>query len=317
MPQTKLTRRAALAATLASPFIARQALAATTIKVGTLKTVSALPPYFYQRFAPEGVTFEVIPFDSPTDGKDALVSGTVDFGCFGIAAAILGAAARQPVAVIGSVCAKGMAIVAGKDSGIFKLADLKGRKVAILPGTTQETFTMERLRMEGMSIRDITAVRVPFSEMHATLVRGDVDAYVGAEPAPSISLAAGIGRIVEYPYSTAMGGLNVILAANRDKFESNPGVAKMVVGLQRKVSLLARSDPAAIAAMGLAKLGLSKQVFDLALPNVDMDWEMTPLMIQQARAYADYMLSLKQIRALPDFALCFDPSFSQQVAGTA
>jgi len=312
-----ITRRAAITVTLAAPFVARRAYAATTIRVGTLKTISALPPYFYERFAPEGVKFEVIPFDSPTDGKDALVSGTVDYGCFGIAAAILGAAARQPVAVIASVCGKGMAIVAGKDSGITTLADLKGRKVAILPGTTQEIFTMERLRMEGMSIRDITAVRVPFSEMHAALARGDVDAYVGAEPGPAISVSSGIGRVVEYPYSTEMGWLNVILAANRDNFAKYPGQAKMVVGLQRQVSLLSRSDPAAIAAMGLAKLGLNKAVFDLALPNVDIDWEMTPRMIQEAKTYAEYMLSLKQIRALPDFALCIDPSFSQQVAGAA
>ena len=31
------------------------------------------------------------------------------------------------------------------------------------------------------------------------LARGDVDAYVGAEPAPGISLANGVGKIVEYP----------------------------------------------------------------------------------------------------------------------
>ena len=55
--------------------------------------------------------------------------------------------------------------------------------------------------MEGMSIRDITPVRVSFSEMHAALARGDVDAYVGAEPGPGLSVSSsGIGKIVEYPY---------------------------------------------------------------------------------------------------------------------
>ena len=33
---------------------------------------------------------------------------------------------------------------------------------------------------------------------------------------------------------------------------------------------------------------------------------MTPLMIQQAKTYAEQMLALKQIRALPDFATFFD-----------
>ncbi len=69
---------------------------------------------------------------------------------------------------------------------------------------------MERLRMEGLSIRDVTAVRVPFGEMHAMLSRGDIDAYVGAEPGPGLSITSGVGQLVEYPYGTAMGGLNMV-----------------------------------------------------------------------------------------------------------
>ncbi len=48
-------------------------------------------------------------------------------------------------------------------------------------------------------------MRVSFSEMHLALSRGDIDAYVGAEPGPGVSLASGIGKIVEYPYGTADG----------------------------------------------------------------------------------------------------------------
>ena len=127
---------------------------------------------------------EVIPFESPTDCKSAVVTGSVDFGTFGIAAGILGAAAHEPVVVFGSACNKGMAVVARKDSPIETLKDLKGKRVAIWPGSTQEVFILERLRMEGMTIRDVESVRVSFSEMPAALARGDVDAYVGAEPGP-------------------------------------------------------------------------------------------------------------------------------------
>ena len=109
-------------------------------------------------------------------------------------------------------CNKGMAVVARKDGPIKTLKDLKGKRVAIWPGSTQEVFILERLRMEGMTIRDVESVRVSFSEMPAALARGDVDAYVGAEPGPGNSLASGVGKIVEYPYSTAMGSLNMILA---------------------------------------------------------------------------------------------------------
>jgi hypothetical protein len=82
----------------------------------------------------------------------------------------------------------------GKDSPIASIKDLKGKRVAIWPGSTQEVFILERLRMEGMSIKDISPVRVSFSEMHLALARGDVDAYVGAEPGPGVSLSTGSAR---------------------------------------------------------------------------------------------------------------------------
>ena len=56
--------------------------------------------------------------------------------------------------------------------------------------------------MEGLSVRDIVPVRISFSEMHIALARGDIDAYVGAEPAPGVSLSSGVGQLVEYPYGT-------------------------------------------------------------------------------------------------------------------
>jgi aliphatic sulfonates family ABC transporter substrate-binding protein len=313
-----LTRRTALLGTLAAPVVLRHARAAPVIRMGALKLIHSIAPYFYDRFTPPGTTIEITSFEAPADCKDAVVSGTIDFGTFGIAAAIFAASQHQPLVVIASACNKGMAIVAGKNSGIDKLADLKGKRVAIWPGTTQEVFVLERLRMEGMSIRDITPVRVSFSEMNAALARGDVDAYVGAEPAPSVSVTTGVGKIVEYPYSTPMGSLNMILATSRDIVEKRPEQAKLMVSLQRQASGYAMAHPDAMVAMTTAKLGMGKAAVEQAVPNVELNWQMTPEMIAQSKTYADQMLALRQIRALPDFATLLDTKFSDEVAaGTA
>src|SRR3979490_193669 len=69
------------------------------IKVGSLKLIHSITPYFYEKFTPAGYKIEVIPFESPTDGKNAVVTGSVDFGTFGFAAALLGAAAGGPLGV--------------------------------------------------------------------------------------------------------------------------------------------------------------------------------------------------------------------------
>ena len=53
------------------------AAADRVIKVGTLKLIHGVTPYFYEKFAPAGYKIEVVPFESPTDGKNAVVTGTV------------------------------------------------------------------------------------------------------------------------------------------------------------------------------------------------------------------------------------------------
>src|SRR5258708_7997991 len=106
------------------PFVAVAALALAAfasvagaedkvIKVGALKLIHSITPYFYDKFAPAGYKIEVIPFESPTDGKNAVLTGSVDFGTFGIAAAMLGIAAGEPLVIFAAQCNRGMAGMAG------------------------------------------------------------------------------------------------------------------------------------------------------------------------------------------------------------
>src|SRR5277367_1224398 len=146
----------------------------------------------------------------------------------------------------------------------------KGKRIAIWPGSTQEVFILERLHMEGMTIKNVESVRVSFSEMPAALARGDVDAYVGAEPGPGNSLASGVGKIVEYPYSTPMGSLNMILATHRDTVTEKPDLAKLVLKLQKQASEYAMAHPDEMVAMTVAKLGMKQQAVELSAKNVEL-----------------------------------------------
>src|SRR5467141_3035403 len=199
------------------------------LRVGTLKLIHGISAYFYEKFVPAGYKVEVIPFESPTDGKNAVLTGTVDFGTFGIAAAMLGIAAGEPLVIFAAQCNRGMAVMAGANSEIKSIKDLKGKRVAIWPGSTQEVVILERLKAEGMTIKDIQHVRLPFSDMAPALARGDVDAYVGAEPGPGISLANGVGKIVEYPYGTAIGSLNMVWGVKADTIEKDPELVRALM----------------------------------------------------------------------------------------
>ncbi len=311
-------RRLLLATTgmLAAPAVLRAE--PRTVKMGVLRLVHSMPPYFYEKFAPEGLKIETVVFDSPTDGKNAVVTKSVDFGTFGAAAAILGGAAGEPVVVVGVMCNKGMGVIAKAGSAIKTVKDLKGKRVGIWPGSTQEVFIMERLHMEGLSIKDVTAVRVPFGEMPAMLARGDVDAYVGAEPGPGLSISSGQGQLVEYPYSTPMGGLNMVFGTHQETVDKNPDLVRTMLKMQRQACEFMSANKQAVIDATVQKLGANRAAVEEALGagNVEYIWKLDDTVQGQIRTYAQQMLELKQIRQLPKFESFLNPKFSDQVANS-
>lgn len=302
------------AGTFAAPSILRAQT--RTVKMGALRLVHSMPPYFYEKFAPANLKIEIIVFDSPTDGKNAVVTKSVDFGTFGIAAAILGGAVGEPVVVVGALSNKGMGVISKAGSDVKTIKDLKGKRVGIWPGSTQEVFIMERLRMEGLSIKDITPVRVPFGEMPAMLARGDIDAYVGAEPGPALSITSGVGQLVEYPYGTAMGGLNMIFGTNEETIAKDPDLVRTMLKIHRQAVEFMTANKPAVVDMTVQKLGANRAAVEQALGanNVEYVWKLDDKVMGQAKTYAQHMLELKQIRALPKFETFPNPKFSNEIA---
>ena len=312
----QLTRRgllvttAAAAAGVISPLVFAQD---KVIRVGTLKLMHAITPHFYEKFAPAGYKVEVIAFETPTDGKNAVVTKSVAFGTFGIAAATLGGAAGEPVVVIGAQCNKGMAVVAGKDSGISSIKGLKDKKVGILPGSTQEVVILDRLKQEGLTLKDIQPVRLAFSEMPTALERGDIDAYVGAEPGPSISVGRGVGKVVEYPYGTPTGSLNMVIGTHSDTVKNDPALIRQFLTMHRKATEYALANRAAFVEMSEQKLGLPAKTVELAAPNIELTWRIDDDWVTRARYYGAQMLDKKQIRQLPDYGSFINTSFAKSL----
>ncbi|WP_439550244.1 ABC transporter substrate-binding protein [Falsiroseomonas sp.] len=302
-------------ALVAAPHIAN-AQASRTVRMGSLRLIHSMTPHFYERFAPANLRIEITTFDSPTDGKNAVVTNSVNFGGFGIAAALLGGAAGEPVVVVGAFCNKGMGVVSKAGTPIRTIADLRGRRVGIWPGSTQEVFILERLRQTGMTVRDITSVRVPFGEMHAMLARGDIDAYVGAEPGPGLSISSGVGQLVEYPYGTAMGGLNMIFATSEQQIAQDPALVRTMLGIHRRASEYMMANPREVADATVRILGAPRAAVEhaLAANNVEYIWKLDDTVLGQARAYAQQMLEMRQIRQLPNFNTFLNPRFSNEVA---
>lgn len=272
------------------------------VKVGTLKLVIGMTPYLYEKVAPPGYRFDVTVFDSPADVTAAVATRSVDVGMVGYPVAVLAFVAGQPITVVGASTDGGFGIVAAAKSDIKTLADLKGKRVAVQPASTVETLFRIRLREVGLAQANVQIIRLLFQDMPGALARGDVDAFVGIEPGPSIALSNGAGRLIDLPYKTPAGGLNLVLISHAAMIEKEPDTLRVFLRTHRRAVELAKATPTAYVDAAVARLGIARPLAEMALKNIDVQWRITDEWLSQARFFNETMVEVKQIRQPPDMA---------------
>lgn len=283
------------------------------VKVATLRQPHLFHPDFYQEHVPAGTTIEVVPLENSTDIKNAVLTGAADFGVTGITASIQSAAAGEPLVVIASAADGGSGIVAR--DGIETIADLAGTKVGYVAGSAQDILLRLSLREVGLDAdQDVELVRIGFADMPAALERGDIDAFSGAEVGPSIALVNG-ANLVSRPYDTPMGKINIVMVTSRDLIESDPELVQTMVQVHADATEAMAADPAVWAERVIAKYGFEPAHLDLAIPNIELRWEIDEAYIAQAEVQGAQMALLNQIPAEPDYGSLFDPTFVDAVTG--
>ena len=121
---------------------------------------------------------------SSSNALQFLNAGSIDFGSTAGSAALVAKINGNPIKSIYTYSRpEWTALVTAKDSKITKVADLKGKKVAMVRGTDPHIFLVRALLGAGLTDKDITPVLV---QQHAdggtALIRGDVDAWAGLDP---------------------------------------------------------------------------------------------------------------------------------------
>ena len=93
-----------------------------------------------------------------------------------------------------------------------------------------------------MTIKDVEPVRISFSEMHLALARGDVEAYVGAEPGGSFDLerCRQAGRI---PLLHRHGQSEYGVRRASGDCEKRPQLVRTILEIHRKASEFAMANP--------------------------------------------------------------------------
>ncbi len=136
-----------------------------------------------QEFKRDGVTVRWVLSLGSNKALEFLNAESLDLGSTAGAAALLGRIHGTPIKAI-YVYAKPewTALVARKDAGIARVADLKGKRVAVTRGTDPHIFLIRALQSAGLTENDISEVLLQHQDGRLALDKGDVDAWAGLDP---------------------------------------------------------------------------------------------------------------------------------------
>jgi taurine transport system substrate-binding protein len=143
--------------------------------------------------AATGWTIEWRQFGSGTEVIAAMASGDVQVAELGSSPLSIGASqgVEYQLFMIAQGLGTAESLIAKNDSGIAKLEDVKGKRIAVPVGSTAHYSLMGALSHAGIAETDVTIVNLPADQIAAAWDSGQVDAAFIWEPVQNQILQSG------------------------------------------------------------------------------------------------------------------------------
>jgi sulfonate transport system substrate-binding protein len=244
---TIFSRRSILASALlvgllpATPLFAADKPTAINIDWATYNPVAMVlkqEGLLEKEFAKDGITVRWVQTLGSNKALEFLNAGSIDFGSTAGSAALVARINGNPIkSVYVYSQPEWTALVTRKDTAINKVADLKGKRVAVTRGTDPHIFLVRALLDAGLTEKDITPVLLQHPDGKTALIRGDVDAWAGLDPMMAAAeIEDGARLFYRNPAANTWGILNV-----REEFAKKyPDIVRRVLAVYeqaRKYSL--------------------------------------------------------------------------------
>ncbi len=192
-------------------------------------------------FEKDGITIRWVQTLGSNKALEFLNASSIDFGSTAGAAALIGRINGNPIKSIYVYSRpEWTALVTRKDTGITKVADLKGKRVAVTRGTDPHIFLVRALAEAGLTEKDVKLVLLQHPDGRLALERGDVDAWAGLDPMMAAAeLESGAILFYRKPEANTWGILNV-----REEFaKENPEIVKRVLAAYEEARKWALANP--------------------------------------------------------------------------
>ncbi|GAC1327680.1 MAG: taurine ABC transporter substrate-binding protein [Beijerinckiaceae bacterium] len=266
-------------------------------------------------FESVGLKVSLVAFPAGPAILPAMAAGEVDVGWMGEFPIVTGFANGVPLTMImvDRLNKTNTRLVARNGTGIEKLADIKGKKIAVSIGSTSHQHVVRALKTVGLKQEDVTLVNLSPANMPAAYQAGQIDAAFTWEP--NISLMEKNGKVIATTES--IGDITGVFLAARTAFlKEHPELVQKFLAAWKVAMTNGASSPDDVRQYEAKRLGISVPEFSAMLERMGATYptfqeQLTqpylgaPGQVMQSRMMThlqdigDFLISEKRINALP------------------
>ena len=176
--------------------------------------------------------------------NEGFANNQLDFAYQGDLPALIGrATGLKTKYLLASGARKPLYLAVAKDSGIKRIEDLKGRKVALQRGTNGHLAAIKILEAHGLKERDLQVINLDSAGTVAALVSKDIDAAFGDTQLINLAAKGSADVIYTTKGDDPRFGRNAGIVAREAFIDAHPEITQRVVDAFVKAAQWSSEEP--------------------------------------------------------------------------
>lgn len=252
-------------------------------------------------FREEGLDVRVAMFSSGREALQALLAGQAQIQSVSETPVVHAIVQGNAVVVVATVARHQEAkLIVRSDRGILKPEDLRGKRIATLPGTNSDYFMYKFLAAHGMTPGDLKVANMSPPEMVAAYADGDIDGYFAWEPHIQFGLAAMPQSRVFYPGALYRGWMTVNM--NPAYARAHPDTVRRIVRALIKAEAFIKAHKSQSLRIVARRLRMDDDVLRMVWDQNQYRVELDASLVDEMTEIGRWSLKLsKSDKPLPNF----------------
>ncbi|MCX6898853.1 MAG: NrtA/SsuA/CpmA family ABC transporter substrate-binding protein [Verrucomicrobia bacterium] len=255
-------------------------------------------------FSRAGVAVTVKKCTTGVMAMDVLQAGEAQIAVAGDTPVVFGSFERRDFRVVTSVASwdNDVTVMARKDRGIVRPADLKGKRIATQKTSVVQFFLHMFLLKHGLSEKDVTICYMPQTEFPQALARGDADAASIREPFTSQANRLLGGNAVAFEEPGLYVEYYSLMASNRF-LKEQPEAARCIVRALLAAEAFAKNQPQRARSIVARTISMPEPTLRQLWPRLELRVRLSQSLLVALEDQARWAMSshLVEQTAMPNY----------------